>query len=286
VLDGERRLGHALERRHDLRQALDHRHVVGLEHAVVAVAEAGDDAGQGGDDRRIHVRAAGQPVDVPQRRVVPARAVQGGGLQHRGLGVGQRAAGQLIAGPGGAEVLEDQGEGRGRRVDPGEMGLRGDDAHRRGQLAVEAHLPAIEIESRARGPAGRIGGGELADHAGRGRGRRAVIGHGQPEAVADQAVAHRGDRQARDLARRQGAGRAQCGGHPGGVDLLDGGGDGRLGHGVSPGPPVDVELPLAMRLAPTGLEHRPRGGNHLSDGHVTEPQPKRRNLFARNDEPL
>jgi hypothetical protein len=93
--------------------------------------------------------------------------VQPGRLGHGQPGVGGIAPGELIALGGGGQVLQDHHNIRGARRDRRVVAARPADAHRRGEIPVEADLILIRVRRDPGRAAGLLRGGEL--HHDRGR---------------------------------------------------------------------------------------------------------------------
>ena len=140
--------------------------------ASSSVAEALEKAGQharieiSGRSRPIRRRAI-EPLDGEQRGIAPARSMQCRQLTQRRLRLLDRAAGELIALPRPAHVLEQQHEASGVVGDRLVQAARR--PHRDGglEVAVEAHLEQIVAMVLRRLQAAWIVGRELADERGR-----------------------------------------------------------------------------------------------------------------------
>ena len=144
-----------------------HRHIFRLQQIRITLRKRGLRIGV---QRFDHCDGLGfhlQPIGPDHRLIVPAWRVQRGSLAHRGAGIVQRAAMQLIAAPLGQQVFEDQDEISALFVAFGHVRDRDANIEHVVQLAVEAHFLAVQPEGRGGRPAGLVGGGKLAHNTGR-----------------------------------------------------------------------------------------------------------------------
>ena len=104
-------------------------------------------------------------------------------------GIGERAASELIALARRREIGEDEGEIVSGRIDFRHMGAGRVDRGGGRQDAVEIDFALIEEMLRPRFAAGWIGGGELADDAGRNARFETAIGQVETIAIGNKAIA-------------------------------------------------------------------------------------------------
>ena len=185
IVESELRSEHAGE-------PFDDPHRAGVELGAEALEKAGQHPRieVSGRSRPIPGRAF-EPLDGEQRGIAPARSMQRRQLAQRRLRLLDRAAGELIALPRPAQVLEQQHEASGVVRDRLVQAARR--PHRDGglEIAVEAHLEQIVAMVLRRLQAARVVGRELADERGRyarGRPRSCTAGEiGESTVEADAA---------------------------------------------------------------------------------------------------
>lgn len=165
MLQGSRRRLLRLVARDRVRKPVDQIKEFRLDHATISLLVVTDDGGQ----RRVEILAPAcghhEAVHRVQRRIVPSRRVQGGGLGHRCLAVRDRASGELVALACGRQIFENQREVVGRRIDFGEDRPRRVDGDGRRQLAIERDLANIKHVRGTGAAAVGICGREFADDA-------------------------------------------------------------------------------------------------------------------------